>query len=602
MALDITNTVWDFSALFANDDDPKIEENKRLTQKAIETFVNKWELRDDYLSDPKVLAKALGEYEELMVANGPLTLGDYYYFLRLEQETDNPVIKAKSNQANDFSTNMQNMIQFFGLRISKINKQDQEKFLSFPALSKYKHYLKLAFDNSKYLLSEESEKVMNLKAGPAYYNWVKMTDTFLSKEEAEVLDEDGSKKIVSLTQAQSMISSKVKATRDSAALEINKVFFKYLEVAENELNSVLGNKKIDDELRGAKRPDEIRHAGDDIESKVIDALLNSVSSRYDISQRYYKLKSQLLGLPKLAYHERNIEYGKVDKKYEFNEAAELVYIVLNNLDKEFGDIFKMFIEKGRFDIFPRKGKTSGAFCAGESALYTPTYILLNYTGKLNDILTIAHESGHGINNELSRAKQSALYYGTSVGTAECASTFMEDFVLQELIKTADDETKLSIMMQKLNDDISSISRQVACYKFEQDLHLSFREKGYLSAKEIGELFQKNMSAYMGDFVEQSEGSQNWWVYWSHIRNFFYVYSYASGLLISKALQNNVKKDPRFIYNVKDFLSAGESQSPSNIFKNIGIDITTESFWNAGLAEIENLLNETEALAKKLGKI
>jgi oligoendopeptidase F len=179
---------------------------------------------------------------------------------------------------------------------------------------------------------------------------------------------------------------------------------------------------------------------------------------------------------------------------------------------------------------------------------------------------------------------------------------MEDFVLQEILRTSDDEARLSVMMMKLNDDVSTIFRQVACYRFEQEFHGAFRQKGYLSKEEIGTLFRNHMEAYMGNSVEQSPGSENWWVYWSHIRYFFYVYSYASGLLISKSLQNSVKSDPRFISKVKDFLSAGSSDSPKNIFLNLGVDIADGKFWDAGLDEVEELLRETTQLARKLGKL
>jgi len=281
--------------------------------------------------------------------------------------------------------------------------------------------------------------------------------------------------------------------------------------------------------------------------------------------------------------------------------VNLIYTVMNTLDPKFGEIFAGFIKNGQIEAYPRKGKDSGAFCM-HHLMTQPTYILLNHTGKLHDVLTIAHELGHGINNELIREKQHALDFGTPTSTAEVASTFMEDFVLEKIIQGGDDEMRLAIMMQKLNDDVSSIFRQAACYRFEQELHKQFRTSGYLSKEEIGELFQKHMASYMGKAVEQSEGSENWWVYWNHIRYFFYVYSYASGLLISKSLQNSVKRDPVFTEKVKEFLSAGLSDSPKNIFAKLGIDITDKQFWNKGLDEVEKLLNETEILAKKLGKI
>jgi oligoendopeptidase F len=309
----------------------------------------------------------------------------------------------------------------------------------------------------------------------------------------------------------------------------------------------------------------------------------------------------MLKVKKLAYHERNIEYGDMTGRHPFPKAVGLVHSVFGKLDPEFADIFAGFIENGQIDAYPKRDKDSGAFCI-HHLMIQPTYILLNHTDKLHDVLTIAHELGHGINNELIKKRQHALDFGTPTSTAEVASTFMEDFVLDEIIRSADDEQRLAIMMQKLNDDVSSIFRQVACYQFERELHKDYRGKGYLSKEEIGKLFRKHMTAYMGNAVLQSEGSENWWVYWSHIRYFFYVYSYASGLLISKSLQNSVKQDPVFIHKVKEFLSAGLSDSPKNIFGRLGIDISDSRFWDKGLDEVERLLDDTEQLANRLGKI
>ncbi|PIP73716.1 MAG: hypothetical protein COW88_01005, partial [Candidatus Lloydbacteria bacterium CG22_combo_CG10-13_8_21_14_all_47_15] len=316
---------------------------------------------------------------------------------------------------------------------------------------------------------------------------------------------------------------------------------------------------------------------------------------------YYALKAKLLGVPRLAYHERNVPYGSVNKKYSYSDAAHLVHKVFEHLDRSFADIFRRFVESGQVDVYPRKGKSGGAFCAHE-LLTQPTYILMNYTDELNDVLTLAHESGHGINNELIREKQNALSFDTPLATAEVASTFMEDFVLEHLMKDASDELKLSLMMMKLNDDISTIYRQSALYRFEQEIHAEYREKGYLSKDDIGAMFRKHMEAYMGEAVAQSPGSEHWWVHWSHIRAPFYVYSYASGLLISKAMQARVREDPAFIAQVKQFLSVGLSDSPRNIFANMGIDISGPSFWESGLQEVQALLASTELLAAKLGKL
>ncbi|MDQ3099685.1 MAG: M3 family oligoendopeptidase [bacterium] len=599
--LNISKTNWDLSPLLSSDSDPKIEEQKKQVTKESYQFINKWKDRHDYLSDPKIIKEALDEYENWHHHYG--TSGDfgYYFSLRSAQDQMSTEIKAKENQIEDFANKIQNDIQFFEMRISKIPKDGQQQFLDDANLAPYKHYLESLFKQSKYLLSEPEEKILNLKSSTSHSNWVKMTSTFLSKEEAEVIMEDGTRQVKNFSEIVTLSANKNKATRDSAAKAFNDVNAKWAEVAENEINSILTNKKTTDELRGMERPDTGRHLADDVETEVVDSLIDAVSSRNNIPQRFYQLKSKLMGQPKLAYHERNVEYGEIDKKYSYQEAVDLVYHVFTQLDPKFAEIAKMFVETGKIDALPQKGKSGGAFSA-HHLKSQPTYTLLNFTELLNDVLTIAHEFGHGINNELMREKQNALNFGTPTSTAEVASTFMEDFVLQELLKESDDETKLAIMMMKLNDDVSSIFRQVACYKFEQDLHREFREKGYLSKEDIGALFKKNMEAYMGDFVEQSDGSQNWWVYWSHIRSFFYVYSYASGLLISKSLQGSVKEDHAFIEKVKGFLASGTSDSPKNIFSKMNVNIADKNFWNKGLDEIETLLKETEELAKKLKKI
>jgi oligoendopeptidase F len=372
-------------------------------------------------------------------------------------------------------------------------------------------------------------------------------------------------------------------------------------IAEAEMNAILENKRISDDLRGYQTADQGRLMGDDMPAEAVTAMLQAVSEAHTIAQDFYKLRAKLMGVTQLAYHERNVPYGALPMSYPYPEAAALVYETFTDLDPEFGEIFKGFVEKGRVDVFPKKGKSGGAFCATDT-LSTPTYILLNHTNKLHDVLTLAHESGHGLNNEFMRAKRNALSFGTTLATAEVASTFMEDFVLERLAKNATDEERLSLYVMKLGDDVSTIFRQAAFYTFEQELHQSFRTEGYLSQAAIGSLFKKHMEAYMGPAVAQSPGAENWWVYVSHFRRFFYVYSYASGLLISKAMQRAVKKDKAFVEKVKVFLSAGLSEAPVETFKKMGIDILNPGFWQEGLAETKALLLETESLAKKLGKI
>lgn len=592
---------WDLTRLFRADDDPGIEEAIRVVERESYRFIRKWKSRRDYLSDPSVLCDALKEYDRWKGCFGADGDAGYYFWLRAEQDQNNPDLKARLNKVEEFSRKIENDIQFFHLRLAKIPRKKRNSFLRCRGLRRYRHFLENIWAESKYLMSEREEKILNVKMPTSYSNWIKMTFGLLSKEERKISLEGGGSGVRPFSEITALMNSSDKKTRDSAARAFNDILTENLDVAEAEINSVLSHKKTEDELRAFSRPDLSRHVADDIDSRVVDSLIASVSKRFDIPSWFYELKARLMGLRKLKYHERNVVYGNIKTRYSFEASCNLVRKVLHGLDQEFGEIFDGFVSNRQIDVYPKKGKSGGAFCA-HHLISQPTYILLNHTGELGDVLTLAHEVGHGINNELIRRSQNALNFGTPTSTAEVASTFLEDFVLQEILKKSGGELKLAIMMKKLDDDVSTIFRQVACYRFEMELHELFRQKGYLSKEEIGKLFAGHMAGYMGDYVEQTSGSENWWVYWSHIRYFFYVYSYASGLLISKSLQSSVKNAPVYINRVKNFLSAGLSDSPKNIFLSLGIEIENVDFWNRGIEEVDCLLEETARQARRLGKL
>ena len=583
-----------------NDSEKEILSLRKVCQKETDVFVRRWKNRVDYLSDPAVLAGALAGYERyrrFFAGNGAER---YYFYLASSLDQTDPKIKARFNQAVELGNRSKNEVQFFELNLSKIPKSIQQKFLQEPKLAEYRHFLEKLFGWGNHLLSDPEEKIMNLKRTPAYDNWVRMVEEFLSREETMVLMENGKKEKQNFSRLAGLMDSQNKRTRDSAARGFNAILVKYLDIAEQEINSILADKKIDDELRKFLEAEEERLLADDIEREAVDSLVMVVSGANHLSAKYYELKAKLFGVKKLAYHERNVLYGNLEQGYPFEQAAELVDSVLAKLHPELSKIFRAFLENGQVDVYPAKGKSGGAFCTHDM-ISLPTFILLNHNDRLRDVTTLAHEMGHGINNELTRVKQNALNFDSPTSTAEVASTFMEDFVFEKLLVQADDELELQLLMAKLGDDVGTIFRQIAFYEFERELHSTFRSRGYLTAREIGQLFARHTRAYMGDFVEQSDGSANWWVYVSHFRYFFYVYSYASGLLISKYLQGQVRKNPRFIDSVVEFLSSGTSASPKETFAKMGIKMDTE-FWKQGVREFSDLLDQAWSLARKLGKI
>ena len=598
--IDTSKTTWDLSPLLDGDDDPKIEQYRKEFQGAVEAFASKWDQRDDYLQDADALKMALDEFEALerLPANGK---EGYYFFLRTSQDSIDPSLKAKANQSDEFMQKLIVQLQFFWLRIARIDPKLQSKLLQSPSLRPYRHNLEQVFAQARYQLSEPEERILTLKSRPSYTDWVRMTRDAISKDQREVVNASGKKVKATEEELIALMTDQNKKVRDGAVKAFNALLADHLDMGVAEMNAILGNKKIDDELRGYERPDQSRQLSDDIDPEVVDTLVKAVSNRNDIPRRYYVLRAKLLGLPKLAYHEKNLPYGKDDTTLPFSEGAQMVADTFQDLDPEFAEIFTTFLARGQIDVYPRQGKRGGAYCAYHG-LEHPSYVLLNHTDKMRDVRTIAHEMGHAINNELIRKQQNALNFGTPLSTAEVASTFMEDFVTQRLLKKADLEAELVLRVGQLDDQIATVFRQIAFYRFEQELHNAYRTTGYVSAERIGELFRQQLDSYLGETFSGSHDAVNWWLYVGHFRSFFYVYSYASGLLISKALQAKVKQDRAFIQDVKTFLGTGLSKSPKDIFADMGIDITDKAFWEQGLDEIDQLLVETEALAKKLGKI
>lgn len=591
-------TEWNLKLLFKNSQDPEIPKIEKEITKATKSIAAKWRPHLKQLSQPKVLLSALNDLEGWYRIYGSAGRPGYYAALRFWLAKNDPVSKAAYNRINELADKMQSEIQFLILAISKLPVNVQKKALQSKDLQKYRHYLENLFNESKHLLSEPEEKILLLKSGVAYEEWVNMVSGFIAKESGLVLGEDGKTKKRSFQEILNLLNSRKQKVRDGAAREMNAILLKHRDTAEAELNAILADKKINDELRGFARPDASRLLSDDISPDTVDALSEAVSESYDISRRYYRLKARLLGKKVLEYHERNIPTGEIRGKYSYQDSVQIVREILKNLDGELESIFNRLVANGQYDVYPKVGKSGGAFCANHG-VNDPTFVLLNHNNELKDVTTLAHETGHALNSELMRGSCHALDFGTPLSTAEVASTFLEDFVYENLINSLTGREQLTILMEQLNEDVSTIFRQIACYRFELELHKEFRARGYLSHKEVGKLFLKHMSEYMGSAVRQSPGSENWWIYWGHIRRYFYNYSYANGLIIGRRLGERVRENKQFISSVKKFLSAGCSKSPKQLFSEMGLETDDPDFWKQGLRQIESRLKMAEKLAQKL---
>ena len=582
---------WNLKLLYNDINDKDIQRDIDESKKNVKLFVKKWKNNNEYLKNPKTLSIALKEYEELMQEYGICTKPSYYLFLSREIDQGNPILKSKENLLHSTCLELENSIQFFLLNISKIPKENQKQFLESEDLKIYKHFLLSSFNQAKYLLTDKEEKIFNLESKTSHANWVNMLSELLQKQSIKILNEKGIKKEVSYSETSKYLDSSKKEVRDYAAEQFYKVNNRYAQIAEYEINSILENKKISDEYRKIPRVDLPRLLSDDMEPNTVDTLRNVVTESFDISQRFYKLKAKLLKQDSLAYYERNVKVDDIKQEFSFEKSINIVKEVFKKLDKEFFDIVQMYESQGQYDAYPKRGKEGGAFCVGVGSKY-PTYILLNHNDRLQDVLTIAHESGHGIHTEYSN-NQNPLNQGYSTACAEVASTFFENFVLENISENLSEKEKDLLLFKSLEEDVSTIFRQIACYNFELELHKQFRDKGFLSKDDISKIFTQEMSKYLGESVLKDKHMQLGWIYWNHIRSFFYTYSYASGLLISKYLQNLVKEDTQNIKYVKEFFKAGDSKSPKEIFLDMGMDISKKEFWETGLKEIEEKLSYLE---------
>ncbi len=595
-------TTWDLSDLGTSYDDPAFAKERKLHERAIKKFARKWKKNQSYLTNLKKLKEALDDWNTL--AELPEKEGTFL-FLQRQVDSQNTQLMAAEKQYIDWAQKLANEIRFFELSLGKIEKKIQKKILADKNFAEYKNYLKGIFETAQYQLSEAEERILSLKSGVASGNWASMVSEIFAQEKAEVLVKKGPKRVKETRTFHEIIAnlqSDCKRVRKSSAKAMVDIFRRNGFVVEKEFNAILENKKINDVLRGFKRPDQARILSDDITPKILDTLVETVTDYFSISRDFYKLKAQLMGQEKLHYHERVAPTFKPKKGevYPYESAVRIVEEAFAELDNDFATIFQNMVQTGKVDVYPREGKRGGAFCMYHGK-QEPVYVMLNHTDKAGDVMTLAHEMGHAIHGTLTK-QEKAINYDTPMFTAETASTFCEGLTFAKLLEHASEKEKLVLMVKKLEDSVATIMRQIAAYNFEREVHARFREKGYLAREEIGEIFKKHMSAYMGAAVLQDDDAENWWMYWSHFRSPFYVYSYASGLLMANSMNAIIKKDPKQWKKVKKFFYTGTSKTPKQIFKEMGINIEDRAFWEAGLQEIQQLLRDTKKLAKKLGKI
>jgi len=479
----------------------------------------------------------------------------------------------------------------------KIDDEKAQELIESPELAGWKHYLETSRLYKPHTLSEEAEKVMSAKSVTSRSAWNRFFDETLGAARFELDDE-------SLTEQQvlSKLHSPDRSLRKRAHQSLTTTFQDHSRTLTYVFNTILSDKHTNDKLRGYESWISSRNLANEIDQSTVDSLINSVTGKYDLVQRYYKLKKNLLGYDELYDYDRYAPLASTRKKISWQEARENVLEAYGNFHPEMKRIAGEFFSKGWIDAAIKPGKRGGAYSASTVTSVHP-YVFMNYDGQLRDVQTLAHELGHGVHQYLSR-KQGELQSSTPLTTAETASVFGEMLVFNRLMNSLDDpKEQLALLTSKIDDTIATVFRQISMNRFEEKIHTARRNKGEQTTEQFSELWYETQHALYGDSVKLTDEYKLWWCYIPHfLHTPGYVYAYAFGELLVLALYDAYKSgQDSFSENYIELLEAGGSDWPHNIVSKMGIDIRDESFWNRGLSLFEDMIIRAEELSKQIEK-
>ena len=436
----------------------------------------------------------------------------------------------------------------------------------------------------EHVLSEPEERIISLKTLSGTGAWSRFFDETLA---AARFPHDG--KTLTEQEILAKLYDPQREVRRRAAEAFTSGLKNNLRTLTFVFNTLLAEKASDDRLR--RFPDWLssRNLSNEISDAAVESLINSVTDRYDLSERYYALKRKLLGLDTLFDYDRYAPMQEVERRYSWSEARDTVLTAYRDFSPKAADIAQMFFEKRWIDAPVRPGKRSGAFSHRGVPQVHP-YILLNFTGNTRDVQTLAHELGHGVHQYLSNPLGS-LQAGTPLTTAETASVFGEMLVFERLLNSeSDPRQRLALLMSKIDDTMN---------RFEDRIHRSRREKGELNTQQFSQFWFETQSEMFRESVTLTDGYRIWWSYIPHfVHTPGYVYAYAFGELLVLALYALFRSEPSgFVDRYLRLLAAGGSDWPHHLLEPMGVDLRDPGFWHRGLEEIEKLIAQAEELGE-----
>ncbi len=537
------------------------------------------------------LADAIKAYEALSDTLG--RLGSYAGLL-YAADTANPDYAKFYGDIQERLTAITTALIFFELELNQIDDAALARALETPALAHYKPWLDDLRREKPYQLEEKLERVFHEKSITSRASWNRLFNETMTALKFEVA---GEKEPLALEPTLNLLLSPVETKRRSAAEALGKVFKENIRLFTLITNTLAKDKEISDRWRGFKDVADSRHLANRVEGPVVDALVDAVRGAYaSTSHRYYAMKARWLGKDKLAYWDRNAPLpDQPQRVVTWAEAQSIVLDAYAGFAPDMAKIARKFFDGRWIDAPVRDGKSPGAFSHPTVPSSHP-YILMNYQGKPRDVMTLAHELGHGVHQVLA-APLGPLLAPTPLTLAETASVFGEMLTFRALLAaTKDPKERKALLAQKTEDMINTVVRQVAFYSFERHVHEE-RRSGELTSERLGEIWMQVQSESLGPAIDLSEGYETFWCYVPHfIHSPFYVYAYAFGdCLVNSLFGLYQDAHPGFVAKYFAMLEAGGSKHHSDLLAPFGLDATQRAFWQKGLSVISGMIDELERM-------
>ncbi len=521
-----------------------------------------------------------------------------YVSLRFSVDTSDPERGAAMQRFQEEATAIGTRVLFLELEWAEVDDDRAAELLASSELDFCRYYLESARRYRPHLLTEPEEKVLTEKHVTGSSAWSRLFDELTS---AIVVDlPDGP---TSLEQGLARLGSPDHEARKAAAEAVTAGLAPGLRTRAFVFNTLMADKATDDRLRHYDSWIASRNLSNQASDESVQALVDSVVARYDIPQRWYRLKAQMLGVDRIADYDRMASVAEAEQEFGWSEATEVVLDAYGSFSDELAGVVRTFIDRSWIDAPVRPGKRPGAFCAYTVPSAHP-FLLLNWTSRRRDVLTLAHELGHGLHAYLAR-EQGIFHQTTPLTLAETASVFGETVTFGRLLAdTTDPAARLALLAESLEGQIATVFRQVAMNRFEDAVHTHRREVGELSVDDFGDAWERTQTAMLGDAVEITPGYRTWWSYIPHfIGSPGYVYAYAYGQLLALAVYARYEAEgAAFVPAYLDLLRAGGSMEPEALGRIVGVDLSDPGFWDGGLAIIDGQLAAAEAAARDAGRL